>query len=529
MNYLLDGGWDLRTLVAKTVLVLGVGGTVFFIILGIAGYVAMTIGEILAGASLGIAGLIFAYLTLKREERAVPKGEMRVESAPAIRIEREDILRREGEVRIGKEVVYIDSVAVGLAPKVLKAVSETQVPKGRVQVIKDLTTHGEEIAKLHERNDYTRTETLLPIVRELEKIRAKEVAEKNLLLLFCLQLGDAKFHEEEYNKAESFYGSALRYAQELGDPKKISECLYGLGAAVGMQNQHDKALKYFEEALETNREDASTWYNRGVALSHLGRFKDAIASYDKAIELREYLIDKGERIFPAWTNLISIIATAFLMMSKKDEALKSAVQLLVKVYRDAERDGMNKIIDSSLKDFASQLKEEYKGAFRQFMEIINFIKLPPGGADPFDVPLNVFKHLDIDQIDALYQLLHEKYGDWIKERLKESNAQFIVVCDQKVVLTSNDPYGPPAEKVKELANQLGRACYTVGGEVPVEENGASTPWINLGNDDYYPTVEVYLGNPTWSDEDTFIKGVRVIADFDTETQTSTCSAITPAR
>ena len=42
--------------------------------------------------------------------------------------------------------------------------------------------------------------------------------------------------------------------------------------------------------------------------------------------------------------------------------------------------------------------------------------------DPFNVPLNVFKHLDIDQIDALYQLLHEKYGDWIRERLKESNA-----------------------------------------------------------------------------------------------------------
>jgi len=511
---ILQGVFGLRNLAPKIVLASGLGGTVFFVILGILGYVDMTISGILVGAWIGIAGLIIAYLTLKGEESIAPKEEVRVEPAPAIRIEREDVLRRKGEERIAKETVYFDSVSVGVAPEVLKAVFETQVPKAKEQDIRELVTHGEEIAKLHEDNDYERTEVLLPLIEKLEKMRAKEVAEKNLLLLFSLQLGDAKFHGEEYAEAESFYGSALRYAEELGDSKRIGECLYGLGAAVGMQDQHDKALEYFEKALQLKRIDASTWFNRGVALSHLGRHAEAFRSYDKAIDRREHLIDKGERIFPTWTNLISMIAIASIV-SKEDETVKSAVQSISKVYRDAEKDGMNKIIDSSLKEISSKVREEHKEAFKQFMEIINFIKLPPRAVDPFEVPLNVFKYLDIDEIDTLYQLLHEKYGEWIREKLKENKAQFIVVCDQKVVLTSNDPYGPPAEKVKELAEQSGKACYTVGGELPVEEAETGAKWVHLSNGDYYPTIEVYLGSPAWSDEKTLTEEIRVTADFDT--------------
>ncbi|XWK91276.1 MAG: tetratricopeptide repeat protein [Phormidium sp.] len=42
-------------------------------------------------------------------------------------------------------------------------------------------------------------------------------------------------------------------------------------------------------------EDSSTWYNRGLALRQLGRLEEAIASYDKALELQP---DK----YQAWHN-----------------------------------------------------------------------------------------------------------------------------------------------------------------------------------------------------------------------------------
>ncbi|MEG3978334.1 tetratricopeptide repeat protein, partial [Microcoleus sp. herbarium8] len=41
-----------------------------------------------------------------------------------------------------------------------------------------------------------------------------------------------------------------------------------------------------DKALEFKPDDYEAWYNRGIALHNLGRFKDAIASYDKALKIK---------------------------------------------------------------------------------------------------------------------------------------------------------------------------------------------------------------------------------------------------
>jgi tetratricopeptide (TPR) repeat protein len=60
-------------------------------------------------------------------------------------------------------------------------------------------------------------------------------------------------------------------------------------------NQYAKAIASYDKALEIKPDYHEAWNNRGIALRKLGRLEEAIASYDKALEIKP---DKDE----AWYN-----------------------------------------------------------------------------------------------------------------------------------------------------------------------------------------------------------------------------------
>ena len=59
--------------------------------------------------------------------------------------------------------------------------------------------------------------------------------------------------------------------------------------------EYEKAIASYDKALEIKPHDDRAWNNRGIALGNLGRLEDAIASYDKALEIKP---DSYE----AWNN-----------------------------------------------------------------------------------------------------------------------------------------------------------------------------------------------------------------------------------
>ena len=71
--------------------------------------------------------------------------------------------------------------------------------------------------------------------------------------------------QTEEQKAELFFEQALlyRYAE-----------------------QYAKAIASYDKALEIKPDYHDAWYNRGIALGNLGRWEEAIASYDKALEIK---------------------------------------------------------------------------------------------------------------------------------------------------------------------------------------------------------------------------------------------------
>ncbi|MGK7929086.1 MAG: tetratricopeptide repeat protein [Spirulina sp.] len=58
-----------------------------------------------------------------------------------------------------------------------------------------------------------------------------------------------------------------------------------LGNILVADRQYEEAIASYDKAVEINPNYDAAWYNRGVALYNLGRYEEAIASYDKAVEI----------------------------------------------------------------------------------------------------------------------------------------------------------------------------------------------------------------------------------------------------
>ncbi|MGB5595240.1 MAG: tetratricopeptide repeat protein, partial [Crocosphaera sp.] len=73
------------------------------------------------------------------------------------------------------------------------------------------------------------------------------------------------------------------------------EAWYNRGIALDDLGRYEEAIASYDKALEIKPDKDEAWNNRGVALYNLGRYEDAIASYDKALEFKP---DDHE----AWNN-----------------------------------------------------------------------------------------------------------------------------------------------------------------------------------------------------------------------------------
>ena len=115
-------------------------------------------------------------------------------------------------------------------------------------------------------------------------------------------------------------------------------------------------------------------------------------------------------------------------------------------------------------------------------------------ADPFEISIEKRDSLEVSQVVALYDLLFERHGQMIREKLKTTGSCFLVLCDGKVVLSSSSSEGPSNEEVRDLERKYGKVCYVVTQDL-VKEDG----WSFIGDGDYYPTIELFLGAENWTD------------------------------
>jgi len=117
----------------------------------------------------------------------------------------------------------------------------------------------------------------------------------------------------QYDRAEADYNAALaiepldpdfyakrgfyfirrgRYDEALADFRKGGELVpgdggfpYGEGQTYEKLGQHDKAVERYTEAIRRNATVTTYYRERGSAYNYLGKFQEALADYDKALEL----------------------------------------------------------------------------------------------------------------------------------------------------------------------------------------------------------------------------------------------------
>ncbi len=108
--------------------------------------------------------------------------------------------------------------------------------------------------------------------------------------------------------------------------------------------------------------------------------------------------------------------------------------------------------------------------------------------DPFNIPLERSRRLSLDEYMPLAEKAYRMCREKVEKLFEKENVHHIVVCDGDVIYTSSDVDGILGEVVNNLMMKRGKPCYVFSREDMVEE----ASWIKV-NEDYYPTVELFLG------------------------------------
>lgn len=134
--------------------------------------------------------------------------------------------------------------------------------------------------------------------------------------------------------------------------------------------------------------------------------------------------------------------------------------------------------------------------------------------DPFDISLKEYRSLDGDEQWTLTQRLYDLYGDWVQEKFEETKAKLLVICQKEIIYQSANEYDLRADKVvRGKEKELGKPCYILTNQSPIEEEASWSDLREIQEGDYYPTIEVYLG--TEDEEEIFGDGTAITSDFDT--------------
>jgi superkiller protein 3 len=106
------------------------------------------------------------------------------------------------------------------------------------------------------------------------------------------QAGSERWNREDYialtseeQKWELVRVQAL-IAQDGQTSEQKAELFYEKALLHDYAEEYAKAIASYNKALELKPYQDKAWYNRGMALRNLGKLEEAIASYDKALEIK---------------------------------------------------------------------------------------------------------------------------------------------------------------------------------------------------------------------------------------------------
>jgi len=159
---------------------------------------------------------------------------------------------------------------------------------------------------------YTPTQLVDETGKLLNQLGETQEHEKPRLLLHLQYLKEATPEllrpelEKVYSYAEA--GRLELATSDIPSLKELASCEESVkanpddamawlnhGWALGKLGKYEEALNSFDRTIQIQTDFATAWYNRGLALYELDRYEEALESYDRAIQFQLNLV-------PAWNN-----------------------------------------------------------------------------------------------------------------------------------------------------------------------------------------------------------------------------------
>jgi len=120
----------------------------------------------------------------------------------------------------------------------------------------------------------------------------------------------AHFYGKDYEEAIESFKNALDLLEERKVKNRIQEEKYRekavnflrkIGASLSALEKDEKALHWFDKALDIDSEDYNTLRDKGVSLSRLGREEEALDYFKKALQ-------KNRENFPSWREMGAVLS-----------------------------------------------------------------------------------------------------------------------------------------------------------------------------------------------------------------------------
>lgn len=188
-------------------------------------------------------------------------------------------------------------------------------------------------------------------------------SDKKMMALLYSRRGQAYQNLRRFDEALKDYKSALDY-DRTNYPLLINS-----GWVLVQQKKYERALVFYDAAAKSKPEEATTYFNRAIALKELKRFRDAYADLKKVSSLA-----------PRMKNLRIIRSEVLVGMKRYDEALGELNFLIdfqpndvgLLLLRGRSFEGLRNF-EAALRDFEKvvSLAPRSQNAFADYMDISN--------------------------------------------------------------------------------------------------------------------------------------------------------------
>ena len=108
-------------------------------------------------------------------------------------------------------------------------------------------------------------------------------------MMFEVESAERHFADGRYRESFSVYEELER------EHPKHPQMLRGMARSLMQLGENERALELYDRAIRLDSEFAVAYLNRAILLDRMGLFRDAIADYEKAVEL-DVSVDEG----PGW-------------------------------------------------------------------------------------------------------------------------------------------------------------------------------------------------------------------------------------